>query len=263
MIRTFRAMNRVEPGFTRPRDILTMGLGIPEAVVKDAAEVARTEQGILRKLAEIPEVTAASLTSSMTMDGNHNDNPIFAEDRAYVEGIMPDLHRFKFIAPGFFQMQQAVWSVNPNLPLVNPRTLEEIVRKSMARTSLTLVMLALAGGMALLLGLEGIYGVISYSVWQRRREIGIRMALGAQEQMVTRMFLGHGLALAGIGVVAGLAASIGLMRLLASLLFDVSPVDPLTYASVSAAVAAAALAASYLPSRRALRVDPAEALRAE
>ena len=160
-------------------------------------------------------------------------------------------------------VRQAVWSVNPNLPLANVRTLDEIYNMSMARTSFTLVMLAIAGAMALLLGVVGIYGVISYSVSQRTREIGIRMALGAREPELQRMFVLHGLRLTGIGVACGLAASIGLMRLLSSLLFGVSPIDPLTYAAVAAGLAAAAALASYLPARRATTVDPVEALRAE
>jgi putative ABC transport system permease protein len=161
------------------------------------------------------------------------------------------------------QIRQSVWSVNPNLPLANVRTLDEIYRKSMARTSFTLVMLAIAGGMALLLGVVGIYGVISYSVSQRTREIGIRMALGAREPELRRMFVLHGLRLTGIGVACGLAASILFMRLLSSLLFGVSPADPLTYAAVACGLAAAAALASYLPARRATAIDPVEALRAE
>jgi predicted permease len=161
------------------------------------------------------------------------------------------------------EIQRAVWSVNPDLPLANVRTLEETAQRSMARTSFTLVMLALASGMALLLGLVGIYGVISYSVTQRTREIGIRLALGAQEQAVTGMFLRQGLALTGIGVVFGLAAASALMRLMSSLLFGVAPVDPPTYAAVSAALMIAALLACYVPARRVMAVDPADALRAE
>src|SRR6202035_3047607 len=102
------------------------------------------------------------------------------------------------------EIQSAVWSVNSNLTLSNIRTLQEIYEKSLARTSFTLVMLAVAGGMALLIGVVGIYGVISYSVSQRTREIGIRIALGARKNELTRMFVGHGLTLAAIGVVSGL-----------------------------------------------------------
>ena len=157
----------------------------------------------------------------------------------------------------------AVWSVNPNLPLASVRTLQEIYDASLARTSFTLVMLAIAGGMALLLGVAGIYGVISYSVSQRTREIGIRIALGAQRQAVTRMFVAHGLMLAGVGVAIGLVAAFGVMRLISSLLFEVSPVDPLTYAMVSLTLIAATVLASYVPALRATAVDPIEALRSE
>ena len=133
----------------------------------------------------------------------------------------------------------------------------------MARTSFTLAMLSLASGMALALGLVGIYGVMSYSVSQRTREIGIRIALGAQAQEVRRMFLGHGLMLAGIGVAFGIAAALGATRLMKSLLFEISPADPATYAAVAATLVVAALLASYLPARRATRIAPLDALRAE
>jgi len=167
-------------------------------------------------------------------------------------------------ASGFLnEIRRAVWSANANLPLADVRTLDDIYRKSMGRTSFALVMLAIAGGMALLLGLVGIYGVISYSVSQRTREIGIRMALGARESELRHMFVRNGLVLAAVGVVCGLAAAIGFTRWMSSLLFDVRPLDPLTYAAVAVALFAAAALASYLPSRRATSVDPVEALRAD
>ncbi len=161
------------------------------------------------------------------------------------------------------EVRQAVWSVNPDLPLADIRTVRQIYDKSMARTSFTFAMLAIAAGMALLLGGVGIFGVISYSVSQRTREIGIRIALGAQQSTVTRMFLRHGLVLTGIGVVCGLVAAISLTRLMSSLLFGVSPLDPLTYVAVSAVLAAAALLATYVPARKATTIEPVEALRAE
>ncbi len=161
------------------------------------------------------------------------------------------------------EIRQAVWSVSPNSPLANVRTLDEIYAKSMARTSFTLVMLAIAGGMALVLGMVGIYGVISYSVSQRRREIGIRMALGARQREVSGMFIRYGLALAGIGVVCGLVAAAALMRLLSSLLFGVTAADPSTYGAMAVCLVVAALLASYLPARKASTVDPVETLRAE
>jgi ABC-type antimicrobial peptide transport system permease subunit len=143
------------------------------------------------------------------------------------------------------------------------RTMQEIYDRSLARTSFTLVMLAIAGGMALLLGIVGIYGVIAYAVSQRRREIGIRAALGAPQYELKRMFVRYALGLAGIGAVIGLAAAAGLMRLMQSLLFGITPLDPLTYGSVPVVLLVAALLASYLPARRAAAVDPVETLRAE
>jgi len=161
------------------------------------------------------------------------------------------------------ELGRAVWSINPNLPLAGLRTLQEIYDASLARTSFTLVMLAIAGGMALLLGVAGIYGVISYSVSQRTREIGIRIALGAQAPAVRRMFVTHALTLASIGIAIGMAAAFGMTRLMSTLLFEVSPVDPLTYAVVSLTLIAATTLASYLPAARATAVDPVHALRSE
>jgi len=159
------------------------------------------------------------------------------------------------------EVRKAVWSVNPDLPIAAVRTVEFLSERSMARTSFTLVMLAIASGMALLLGIVGIYGVISYSISQRTREIGIRMALGAPREKVRGMFVRHGLFLTGIGVVFGVGAAIPLTRLISTLLFDVKPLDPLTYFAVSALLVLAALAAAYVPARRATLIQPVEALR--
>src|SRR5262249_13973518 len=161
------------------------------------------------------------------------------------------------------EVRHAVWSVNKNLAPASVQTMEEIYDRSMARTSFTLVMLAIAASMALVLGVVGIYGVIAYAVSQRRREIGIRVALGAQQAELRRMFVRDGLLLAGGGVAIGLAAAAGLTRLMSSLLFGISPLDPLTYVAVPMVLVAAAVIASYLPARRASAVDPVEALRAE
>jgi predicted permease len=161
------------------------------------------------------------------------------------------------------EVRQAVWSVDPNLPLAEVHTADYFYRRSLARTSFALVMLGVAGGMALLLGVVGIYGVIAYSVSQRTREIGIRIALGAQLRTVMGMFVRQGMLLTGIGLVAGLLVSLAVMRLMSSLLFGVESMDPLTYIAVSCALATIAFLACYLPSRRAAGVDPVEALRAE
>jgi predicted permease len=377
MIRTFRAMTKVDPGFTRAAEVQTFRISIPEAQVKENEPVLRMEEEVLRKAAAVPGVSSAAITTKIPMDGNGWHDPIFVEGRTYADGELPPLRAFKFVSPGFLstmgtplvagrdftwtdtykkipvalvseniareywhdpaaalgkrirvstkddwreivgvvanmyddgvskpattsaywplmldnfesdttrvsrdvafvlrtsragsenllaEVRQAVWSVNPNLPLANVHTLEYFLKRSMARTSFTLVMLGVAGAMALLLGVVGIYGVIAYSVSQRRREIGIRMALGAQQRALTNMFVRHGLFLTGIGVACGLVVAIILMRLMSTLLFQVNPTDPLTYAAVSAGLIATAFLASYLPSRRTSAVDPVEALRAE
>jgi predicted permease len=161
------------------------------------------------------------------------------------------------------EARQAIWRVDANLPVFQVRTLKDVYDKSIARTSFALVMLAIAGAMALLLGVVGIYGVIAYAVSQRTREIGIRMALGAPAAGLQRMFVRHGLILAGVGAGLGLAAAAGLTRLVGSLLFGVRALDPMTYAAVAVLLIAAAALASYLPARRATAVDPMEALRIE
>jgi predicted permease len=175
---------------------------------------------------------------------------VLRTDRAGTEGLLSE-------------MQQAVWAVNASLPLASVRTMQEIYSQSLARTSFTLVMLGIAGAMASVLGIIGIYGVISYAVAQRTREIGIRLALGEQKGRLKWMFIRSGLVLTGTGVAIGLAAATGLTRLMKSLLFGVSPLDPFTYVSVLIVLVVAAVLASYLPARRAAAVNPVEALRAE
>jgi predicted permease len=377
MIRTFRALRHVQPGFTGPRVLQTLAIFIPESQVKEPERVVRMLQEMLRNFSAIQGVSSAAFANSVPSDGNNSTDVLYAENRYYAEGKLPPLRRFKFVAPGFFQtmgtrliagrdlawtdiydqrlvamvsenmarelwrdpaaaigkriregmkdpwreivgvvadirsdgadqkapttvywpvmmknfwgdetfiqrravfairssrsgsesfikeIRQAVWSVNPDVPMASIRTVEEVYRGSMARSSFTLVMLAIAGGMALLLGIVGIYGVISYSVSQRTREIGIRIALGAQGGGLKAMVVRHGVLLAAVGVALGVIAAAALTRVLSSLLFEVSPVDPATYCAVSAGLLAAAAAASYIPAHRASAVNPIEALRAE
>ena len=377
MMRTFRTLMKVQPGFTKPDEVQTLAVSIPDAQVPEAEKVLRMQNDMLEKVQRVPGVRSAALTSTIPMTGMGSNDLIFARDRVYKEGQLPPIRRFVFISPGLLQsmgtpivagrdfswtdlysnrpvvvisenfareywgsparalhqqiregmndpwreiigvagnvhdqgvnqkasttvywpllvkdfwgekaiirrtaffvirssrtgsesflkeLRQSVWSVNPNVPIAEVRTLDQIYRKSMARTSFTLVMIALAGGMALLLGVIGIYGVIAYSVSQRTREIGIRMALGARQQQLAGMFVRQGIVLTGIGVGIGLIAAFGLMSLMSSLLFQVSPVDPVTYCTVSIGLIVVAAIASYLPSRRAAAVDPAEALRLE
>jgi len=161
------------------------------------------------------------------------------------------------------ELQAAVWAVNSNLPLASVRTLREVYERSMARTSFTMVMLLLTAGMALLLGVVGIYGVTSYAISQRTREIGIRLALGARGPTLTRMVVLEGLKLAALGALCGLGAAFALSRLMAALLFGVGTADPATFVLVAVTLLSAATIASYLPARRVTKVDPVEALRAE
>jgi len=161
------------------------------------------------------------------------------------------------------QIRQAVWSVDANLPIAGVYTMNHFYKRSLAQTSFTLVMLGIAGMMALLLGAVGLYGVIAYSVSQRTREIGIRIALGAQQNNVVRLILGEGMFVILIGLAIGLAGSLALTRFISSLLFGVTATDPLTFAGVAVLLAVVALAACYIPARRAMRVDPIVALRSE
>jgi predicted permease len=160
-------------------------------------------------------------------------------------------------------VRQAVWSVDANLPLTDVHTQNYYYQNSISRTTFTLAMLGIAAAIALLLGVVGLYGVIAYSASQRTREIGIRIALGAQRNSITTMFVRQGLALAGSGIVCGLLLASAATRFLKSLLFHVSPVDPITYLLASIGLCGAALLASYIPSRRTATVNPMDALRSE
>jgi hypothetical protein len=154
------------------------------------------------------------------------------------------------------EVRQAVRSVNGNIPIAQERTMQDYYADSLARTSFTLVMLAIAGGMALVLGVIGIYGVIAYVVSQRTREMGIRSALGASPRELERIFLLHGLALSGVGAAAGLVAALALRRVMSSLLFGIGPMDPAAYAAALGVTVAAAALASYVPARRAATIAP-------
>ena len=160
-------------------------------------------------------------------------------------------------------VRREVQALSPRIPVSNPRTMESVMQAATSRTSFTMALLGAASGVALLLGLVGIYGVISYIVSQRTREIGVRMALGATAPSVRSMVVRQGLVLAGGGVLLGLVAAGGLSRLMASLLFGVSATDPLTYGSVAMALIVVSLTASWIPATRAAGVNPSSALRSE
>lgn len=160
-------------------------------------------------------------------------------------------------------VRAAIASVDRDVPLTRVRTLGDVYERSMATTSFTLVMLAIAAAMALFLGIVGIYGVIACAVTQRRREIGLRIALGASQQEVKHMFVRHGVMLAAVGIMFGLAGAALLTRLMATLLYGTSPLDPMTYALVSLTLVGIAALASYVPASAATTVNPVQALRGE
>lgn len=375
MIRSFQALQSVEPGFQDPEEVLTLRLSIPRAQVPDVEEAARTFERIQQQLAALPGMSSVGMSSSITMDGRDSNDPIFVEDHPLPTDTIPPLRRFKWISPEYFstmgnpllagrsiswadvhdrapvavitenlaraywpeptgalgkrirpnpqapwreivgvvgnvyddgpaqgptavvfwpqvqedfwvegiesprsmafalrsprvgtpefldEVREAIWSVSPNRPLANVQPLTTILRRSTSRTSFALVMLAIAAATGLLLGAIGTYGVTSYSMAQRRREIGVRVAFGARPGDVRRLVLGHGLTLAVLGVAAGLAGAFALSRIMSSLLFEVAPGDPLTYGASSLGITALALAACWLPARRAARVSPIETLR--
>jgi predicted permease len=377
MIRTFQAMRDVDPGFRDPEDVLTLRVTIPDSLIKDPDQAARTHEQIVRRIEGLPGVTSVGITSSVTMDGYDSNDPIFVEDFPGPADKIPPLRRFKWIGERYFEtmgnpviagrpitwsdiysrapvvvvsegfareywkdpagalgkriresplnpwrtivgvvgserdngaaqpaptivywpmmlehfwdqplmvyrgmayairteragaptllkeVQQAVWSVNPNLPVAGVNTLEEIRSESMAQTSFALVMLGIAAAVALLLGVVGIYGVISYIAAQRTREVGIRIALGATPRDVSRLFLRHGVMLAALGIAGGLLAAMGVTRVMSALLFGVSARDPVTYAASALALGLTAVLASALPAWRAANTDPADALRRE
>jgi predicted permease len=166
--------------------------------------------------------------------------------------------------PNFMdEIREAVWAVNKDVPIALERTMQELYAGSLARTSFALVMLGIAGSMALALGVIGIYGVLAYVVTQRSREIGIRLALGAQPHEVRKMFLRQGLTLSFVGAVLGLVAALALAQLMSSLLFGVEPTDIPTYAVALGVILAAAALASYVPARRASAIDPVRTLTSE
>ncbi len=376
MVRTFVALLHVNPGFTRPEEVQTLRVPIPETLVSDAHQTVRTHEQIAERLRQLPGVQSVGLASSITMDGISFNGSILVEDFPETGSRARPFRRHRLIAPGFFEtmgnpvlmgrtitwtdiyqdalvavvseaaareywkdpadaigkrirvspnqpwreiigivgnerddglkqavpaivywpmamkrfldepfvsrtmsyavrsnrihspgfvreLHQAVWSVNPNLAIGDVQTLNEIRTHSMAQTSFALTMLVIAAAVALLLGVVGLYGVIAYIAAQRTREIGIRMALGAQIGDVRKMFLRHGLSLTATGIAVGVGVALVVSRVMPALLFGVGPADPVTYAAVAGALAAVMLLAMYVPARRASRVDPMVALRAD
>jgi putative ABC transport system permease protein len=157
-------------------------------------------------------------------------------------------------------VKEQVWAVDNDQPMYKIRTMKQVIDESQSSSRLTLVLLAIFAAVALLLAAVGIYGVISYAVTQRTREIGIRIALGADRQDVLRLVVGQGMGLALAGVAVGLGGALALTRVMSGLLFGVSATDPMIFSTAPVFLAAIALMASYIPARRAMSVDPAVSL---
>ena len=199
---------------------------------------------------EGPSMVYWPVSTSNRLFGRLDGAFVIRSERAGTAGLMNEV-------------RQAVRSVNGTIPMTLEGTMHDVYAGSLARTSFALVMLAIAGGMALALGVVGIYGVIAYVVSQRTREIGIRLALGACPRYLERMFLLHGLTLSGVGAVMGLVAAMAVGHLMSSLLFGIGPMDPVAYIAALLVTIAAAALASYLPARRAATIDPMETLKNE
>lgn len=160
-------------------------------------------------------------------------------------------------------IREAIWSLDRDQPIAATFTLEDALDQSVARPRLLAVILGAFGVLGLVLGAVGIYGVLAYAVGQRRREIGVRLALGAEPRAVQRMFIGRGMALAASGIAVGIVGALVLGRFMSGILYGVQPRDPVTLALVVAVLMVAAWFASWLPARRASRLDPVVALRAD
>jgi predicted permease len=381
MIRTFRALQHVDPGFTDVATLQTARVWFPPQRIRNHEQYTRMQQEIVERIRAIPGVRAAGFASAVPMEaGRIFSSALSVEGQTYSSGMGPLRHQ-QFVSPGYFSaigtriiagrditwddiygharvnivsenfarevwgspaaalgkrvheptgsaatatwkeivgvvqdvheiglyqpapamvywpvlmddfggngpqgtrainlvvrsdsagsegllnaMRSAVWSLNRDLPIFLTRTMKDLYDESMARTSFALLILAIASAMALGLGIIGIYGVLSYVVSQRTREIGIRLALGAEPRLLLRMFVRHGVGLSAIGIVAGLAGATALTRFMTSLLFGISPVDPATYIAVLCVVVASAALASYIPARRAATMNPMATLVAE
>lgn len=160
-------------------------------------------------------------------------------------------------------LRPALEPVDASLPLTRIRTMDDIVSTSLAQASFTMTLLAIAAVVALVLGVVGLYGVISYVVSQRTQEIGVRLALGARPADVRSMVLRQGLSVALVGIVVGLALAAAVTRVMSSLLFEISTRDPVTFAAVAFVLIGVSALATYLPARKASAIDPLEALRQE
>jgi predicted permease len=187
----------------------------------------------------------------------------FPQNAGGPQRVMNYVVRGPAIAARADDLRRAVWALDADLPVAAMQSLETVVESSIVEFRFTMLTLAIASGMALLLGAIGLYGVLSYAVSLRTREFGVRLALGAQPSLLLRSVMGTGAAIVGVGLLVGLAGAAGLSRFLRGILFEVEPIDPLTFGATSGALVLVGLLASYLPARRAAAVSPLESMRAE
>lgn len=376
MVRTLLAIQRVEPGFTRPDQIQMVRISLPQVLAREPERVIQLQKEMVDTIAAIPGVAAVGFASALPLENNRNGVPVA------VEGVtepdrMPPNRRYQHASPGLFAAQgsrllagrdftwgevfdrrrvavvseqmareswgepreaigkririgrngpwtevvgvvenihadglhqpapatvyaragvetavngssiarravtvairssragsqaflnevaAAVHAVNASVPLADVRTLEDAYRRSMAQTSFTVTLIGIAAAMALALAGVGVYGVLAYAVARRRREVGIRLALGAQPAAVRALFVRQGLLLTSVGGILGLVASAALSRWMSPLLYDVTALDPVTYVISGAALVGGAILASVFPASRAASVDPMSTLRSE
>jgi predicted permease len=211
-----------------------------------------------------PWLEVVGVAEDVRADGVNQPAPTTVYFRAGGRGVTFAIRSERAGTEAFLrEVAAAVHAVNPGLPLAKTRTLSDVYRRSMAHTSFALVLLGIAGAMALVLAIVGVYGVLAYAVGQCRREVGIRIALGAEPGGLKWLFVRKGLVLNCMGGLIGLALAGGLSRWISSLLFGISPLDPLTYVASGTVIAAAVMVASYVPARQAASVDPMETLRSE
>jgi predicted permease len=280
----FRRWNYISPGYFQAMGTrMIAGRDVTWSDMETGGRVAVVSESLARELA--PEPAAAigrrirgefqtewhdviGVVQSVHLDGLHEDPPNTVYWPALASNTRGDVtfairSERAGTASLANEVRQAVRSVNGSIPITLEGTMRDLYSVSLARTSFTLVLLAIAGAMALALGVVGIYGVIAYGVSQRRREIGIRSALGAEPRQLARMFLRHGLGLSAVGLVIGLVAAAALGRAMSSLLFGIEQLDPVAYIAAVGVILAAAALATYLPARRAATIDPIETLKAE
>jgi predicted permease len=211
-----------------------------------------------------PWTVVVGVAENVSLDGVDRKSPPTVYFPARGRGMTLAVRSTRTGTDSFLrEITAAIRSVNASLPLANVRTLEDLYRLSIARSTFTAVLLGMASAMALTLALIGVYGVVAFAVNQRRREVGIRVALGAHPEMIKSLFLRRGLMVAGLGCGLGTAGAAALSRWISSLLFGITPLDPITYTAAAGVVLAAAMAASYLPAYRAAATDPTETLRSD